>query len=76
MHLDRAYLQREFHNLLQLQILSLESRNIESIDPNTFKYLQNLREIHLEHNQISQIDSFTFSNLPSKGVFSTTRTQY
>uniref|UniRef100_A0A8B9JX84 LRRCT domain-containing protein n=1 Tax=Astyanax mexicanus TaxID=7994 RepID=A0A8B9JX84_ASTMX len=53
-----------FHNLSDLQTVSLASNSINQIESNAFLGVPYLRLLNLSSNLLDKIDSRTFSNLP------------
>ena len=65
LHLDRSLLDQWFPDLTTISILDLSSRQIDSIDQNTFSGLTNLQQLRLQRNKLMSLDAQTFKDLTS-----------
>ncbi|CAH1714632.1 unnamed protein product [Chironomus riparius] len=56
---------RDFRNMKNLKVLSLNENKIERISQCAFQYLENLESISLDGNQIKALNERHFMNLPN-----------
>jgi hypothetical protein len=61
---------KDFHNLKQLNTISLRENKIDRISRCAFHYLDNLEKIILDGNRIKEIHEDTFMHLPKLAHFS------